>query len=372
MSAGNRRLKRAVNGTKKSKKTNRQVPSEGIGKRIIAGVVIALVAIVIGVVAWEGMAPKYLLAVNGEKLKEKDLMYDIYQSELMGSQMASLYAQFGYTEDYWNMTNEDGTNTQDTLREQTIENYLYNRILYAEAVKQGYEATEDEKKQAEESAASDIETLTEKKVKSLGMSKELLTERALEELVVARYKTDTVEGLDIDDEAIKAGVDYETNRGYNVEYFFAATTTTNDDGEQVAVEDKTAVYSELESVMAKAETSDDWSKIIDAEDEDAAVTYTTKVLTADDGTFDETVMGDILKMQNGDVSEIVETDSGYYVFRMVNNNDPEKYDTAVNDAISDAEESAFTEVYQGLKEAYTIKTYDLNWKSIVFGTVTLS
>ena len=157
-------------------------------------------------------------------------MYDIYQTEVIGSQMASLYSQFGYTQDYWNMDNGDGTTTQDTLKSQTIDNYLYNRIIYAEAVAQGYEATEDEKTQAAETAAKSIEELTADKASKLGLTKDLLTEKALEELVVSRYKTDTVESLDINDDEIKAGVDYDTYRGYSVQYFFAPTTTTNDAG----------------------------------------------------------------------------------------------------------------------------------------------
>ena len=363
--------KKAIAGKNKVKKNTNTAPTTGLGKKIVAGVIIALLAVMIGVVAWEGLAPKYLLSVNGEKLKEQDLMYEIYQTEGLGAQMASLYAQFGYTEDYWTMVNEDGTTTQDSLKQQTIENYLYNRILYTKAVENGYEATEDEKKEAKDAADNEIKNLTEKKAKELGLTKELIAQKELEASVVGRYKQDTIDGLNIDKDKVKAGVDYNTYRGYNVEYFYASTTKTDDKGETVAVEDKTKVYNELETVLETAKTSDDWNKIVDSKDKDAVVSYNTEVVTSDDDSFSEDVMKKIVAMQNGDVTQIIEEEDGYYVFRMVNNDDPQKYEEEVKNAISNAEEEAFNDVYKKLYEDYKIKVYDKNWSSIVFGTVTL-
>ena len=142
-------------------------------------------------------------------------------------------------------------------------------------------------------------------------------------------------------------------------------------GETQAVADKTSVYSELETVLDKAKDSDDWSKVVDSKDENAVVSYKTGILTEKDETFSEDIMKKIVAMENGDVSEIVEAEGGYYVFRMVDNNDPSKYDTAVEDAITEAEDTGFNEVYAGLKAKYKIKQYDANWSDIVFGTVTL-
>lgn len=355
------------NGKKKT-----TVATGGVGKKIAVGIILVAVVIMVAGVAWEGLAPKYLLAVNGEKLKEQDLMYDIYQSEGMGAQMANLYAQLGYTQDYWTMVNEDGTSTQDSLKEQTIDNYLWQRILYKEAVENGYEATEDETEEAKKAAKETIESLTEEKAKELGLTEALLTTKELEQSVIGRYKEDKIDELNIDTQKAKDSVDYDTYRGYNIEYFYAATTTTNEAGESVPVEDKTKVYDELESTLKTAKEAKDWSKVIDSEDKDALVSYKTNILTSEDETFSEDLMKKLLKMENGDTTEILEEEDGYYVFRMVNNDDPEEYDKAVDEAISTAEEDAFNEVYQKLYDEYEIKVYDKNWKNIVFGTVTLS
>ncbi|MEG1993040.1 MAG: hypothetical protein RR056_06620, partial [Acetivibrio sp.] len=72
-----------------------------------------------------------------------------------------------------------------------------------------------------------------------------------------------------------------------------------------------------------------------------------------------------------EIMDIVEAEDGYYAFRIVNNDSPEKYNAKVDESIRAEEEAQFKGVYEELKANYEIKEYDKNWKSIVFGTVTL-
>ncbi|MEG2775521.1 MAG: hypothetical protein RR906_08950, partial [Acetivibrio sp.] len=197
-----------------------------------------------------------------------------------------------------------------------------------------------------------------------------ITERELQETVVARYKQDKVDAFDIDDAGIKAGVDYDTYRGYELEYFFVPTTETNEAGENVAVTDKEALRKELQTVFEKA-GSGDWSKVIDSKDEKAVVKYGTKTITKEEESFPADLTAKLMAMNNKEIMDIVEAEDGYYAFRMVNNDSPEQYNTKVEESISAEEEAQFKGVYEELKAKYEIKEYDKNWKSIVFGTVTL-
>lgn len=363
--------KKSIKGEVKQKKNQNLQSSEGMIKPIIFGIMGFLLVAVLVVVAWEGLAPKYLVSVNGEKLKQEDLIYDIYEAESIGAQMASIYAQFGSGDDYFNMVNEDGTTTQDNLRDQVVSSYLYNRILYSKAVEAGYEATEEEKTQAAESAKTQIESLTEEKAKKLGLN-DILEKRMLEDIVVARYKQDNVDSFDIDDDAIKAGVDYETYRGYNVEYFYIGNTETNEAGESVAIEDKDGLKNQLQTVLDKAGTGD-WSKVIDAEDETQKVSYGTKTITKEDeDTFSADLTKKILAMNNSDLTGIVEEEDGYYAFRMVDNDSKEVYDQQVEEAITAKEEEQFTAFYEDFYSDYEVKLYENNWKNVIFGTITLS
>lgn len=340
--------------------------SEGLLGKILAGIaIIALVAVLAGV-AWESLKPTYLLSYDGEKLQQKDLIYDIYQVENVGAQMASIYEQFGSTDDYWNMDNGDGTTTQDSLAEEAFEGYVYNRVLYAKALEEGYEATEEERAASEEAADNTIAALTEKKAKKLGLTKEVLTERDLQETVVERFKQDKIASFEIDKEAIREGVDYEEHHGYKIEYFYV--TTKDADGNKI--EDTDSLKKALTDTISKAGQSDDWSTVI-GEDETSDVKYATKVLTPDSETFSEDVLKMVFAMENGENTGVLEDDNSMYAIRMIDNDDHSEYESAVESEISDAEESAFADYYQALREEHEAIMYDKNWKKVVFGSVTL-
>ncbi len=367
-----------MNNTKKALKPQNKEPKiplsqrDGIGKRIFVIISLVILVTVVVAVAWEGLAPKYLLSIDGKKMKQSDLIYEIYSAESMGAYMANLYAQFGYTDSYWTMDMGDGNTAQDDLRTEAINQAVETTLLYKEALSKGYTATEEEITKAEESADSTITQVGESKAKNLGMTREFLVDRILQETVSVRYKQDMIDGFAIDDEAIKATVDYDTYRGYEAEYFYIPTTTSNDAGEQVDIADKSQAKADIEAALAKAKTSDDWSKVIDAEDENATVQYKKNAFTKESEDVSEETLKLIMDMKNGDVTEVIEEQAdGYYVFRMVNNESSSEYDSQVEQAITDKENEEFNVYLTDLKEQHTIKVYDSNWKSVVFGSVTL-
>lgn len=374
----------------KNKKTDnsRQYRPSGSGTGTLStgkiiGIIAAavLLAAIIGMVVWENLRPVYLLNIDGEKYKQKDLIYEIYEAEQTGSMMANLYAQLGYADDYWTMSlDESGTTGAANAAAEARQAALQQMLLYKEATKAGYEATEEEKTKASEDAESTLKNMEDAQKKATGFTKESLTKIYTEYAVTARYKQDQIDGLDIDDEAIKAEINYDQYKGYKIEYFHVSTNTTDDAGNAAAMDDaaKKKAYEELEKVLKSAKGADDWSKVIDAEDKDAVVSYSTETLTseelsdAENPIYSAEIDAAILKMENNGISEIVEVaEDGYYVFRMADNNSPEKYDEAVETAITDAENEAFNELYQKMQEKHEIKTYESNWEKLPFGSITM-
>lgn len=349
----------------------------------LAGIIVVAVLLVatIGMIIWENLRPVYLLDIDGEKYKQKDVMYEIYEAEQTGSMMANLYAQLGYTDDYWTMSlDESGATGATNAAAEAREAALMQLILYKEAKEAGYEATEEEKTKASEDAESTLKNMEDAQKKATGFTKESLTKVYTEYAVTERYKQDQIDGLDIDDEAIKAEISYDQYKGYKIEYFYVSTNTTDDAGNTAAMDDaaKKKAYEELETVLKSAEGTDDWSKVIDAEDKDATVSYSSETHTseelsdAENPIYSAEIDAAILKMENKGVSEIVEVaEDGYYVFRMVDNNSSEKYDEAVETAITDAENEAFEEHYEKMLEKYEIKTYESNWEKLPFGSITI-
>lgn len=363
--------KKALKNDGKKEPKRPLAESTGMGKKIAGGVCAAILAIVIIVVAVEGLTPKYLMEIDGEKLKKEDLMYEIYEAESLGAYMANMYTQFGYgPQDYWTMDMGDGTTAQDSMKTEVIESAAETAVLYGEAKGEGYTPTEEETTKANEEADRIIEEVTAEKAKKIGLTKDYLVERLEKQAVADRYRQEKIDALDIDDEAIKAGIDYETYRGYEVEYFHVSTTTTDEEGNSVDAADKDSLKAELEAVAAKAKEIEDWSTVIDSADENQKVTYQTETFVkGDSDNYGEDFMNKVMALGNGDVSDVIEVEGdGCYVVRMKNNEAQSEYETAVEEAITNKENEEFEIIYNELYEKHSVKVIDKNWSEIVFGT----
>ena len=79
-----------------------------------------------------------------------------------------------------------------------------------------------------------------------------------------------------------------------------------------------------------------------------------------------------MAMENGAISEVHETDTGYYVVRMIDNNSSASYDTAVEDAITAAENEGFNELYDEILAKHEYEINDSALKSLTMGSITIS
>ena len=102
------------------------------------------------------------------------------------------------------------------------------------------------------------------------------------------------------------------------------------------------------------------------DDKNKGISYTTKDLIETDEDFlDAKTLKKVKKMKNGEVSDLIETEDGYYVIKMVNNNDPEAYDNQCATVISQEEETQFDTVYKNTIKAEYIATAQSFWKGRV-------
>lgn len=115
----NKVIKEAKLNTSEKKKPSKQrlEQTTGTGKSLGArtiliaiGVIVVLVAcIYVGV---DQMSPKVVVTVDEKKYTLSDVGYYIYQGEMQGNYMASIYAQMGT--DYWNgELDDEGTTGAD-------------------------------------------------------------------------------------------------------------------------------------------------------------------------------------------------------------------------------------------------------------------
>lgn len=362
--------KKVVKGNTAAKKQpKRQKDTEGKKGVVLAGILGALLVIMSIYIAWENLHPKLILTVNGEKTYLEDMTYQIMQSEQLHNSIASIYQQMGYTQSYWDME-EDGVTTQESVRTEIINNEIEQQILYAEAVKNGYEATEEEKEKAKTSAGETLENMSDDQKKKTGFTEAELTEILTKEAVALRYKQDLIDGFDIDDEEIRAGVDKEQYREYKTQCFYVSTEA-DEEGNELTEAQKEELKADLIKEAEAAKNTEDWSKVLDSEDEDQKVSYQAIDFIKEEEGYDAAVMEKAMTMANGEISDVVEGEDGYYIIKMVDNNSDDRYEEAVSDAIEEAENQRFDEEYLSIYENYEVKINSKEWNKVVLGNVTM-
>lgn len=354
--------------TKKEKEIKKsEKPITSISKKWIIPSLV-LIVVLIGAILFDQLYTPNILKVDGKNYNLKDLSYYFYTVE---SKYASYNSMFGG--ESWDLPiSEDGTTMREEAKKDAVNESLRAIILSNEAVKKGYKLTEEEKKTVKTTVDNLYKQLSKTVIRKNHFSKSYLTKMIEGTTLVTRYRQDKLAEAKIDKDKIKAGVSQEEFRQYKVEYFYAATESTDSDGKTKKFTDteKKNVFDKLSSYYDKSKTTKDWSKLVPTT-ETAIIYKTLDFIKEDTTTFSDDVKAKIMKMNNGDVSELVESTNGYYIVRMIDNNSKARYDSEVSAAIATAENQAFDKVYEEVKKEHPNKLNNGSIKRLKLGSLTI-
>lgn len=385
-----------VDGKKTEKRMEKDTPSSAKAIIMSAIGIVIVIALVVGI-AVENFKPREIMTINKQKVTMGESMYYLYTAEAQGNYMNSFYQQI-YGQSYWDMQDQQTGQTYresaKTQAQQQIE--MYN-ILYKEAVKAGYKVNEEDKKSAKKEVKQIRKNLSFEQKNKTGMTKGALTKAVEKKYCVDRYKKDIIDGFDIDDKKIRDGVKKADFRQYDVQYYSIAKQTQDKDGKTVDVDKETLkLYkAELEELAKRAGTEDFDGLTPDAvkvtkeanasssdetpetpeasKDKDAKKYYSqfnaNGKFVAGDGTFTTDVEKILKKMDNNEISKVIETKEYLYLVKMVNNNDDEAYETEVKNQISTEENNQFNDWYEKLTKKYTVKMNYKVWDEVTIGEV---
>jgi foldase protein PrsA len=337
---------------------------------IVAGTILGL-ALIIGIL-FDQLYKSPLVTIDGKKYYLEDLTYQFYNSESTYNYINQLYGG-----SYWDMPYNESTDmtVRDFAKVETINNIIYEEILYNEAVTNGYTLTQEEIDKIDENVNSALtgDGFSEELIKKNGFTAEYLKGIFSKNTLASRYKQDIIDTFDIDDKAIEAEINYDDYRQYDIEYLFISTQKTNEEDYSKIPLDKIAKEAALDKITSlrlKALDTEDWSAII-PEDEEELQYRTSNVLT-NDTYFSEDLKSAIFDIENGDITDVIEDEDGYYVIRMINNNSPDSYNKAVDDAITKKEEEAFTAEYtDNIFPKHTFKLNNNAINNLRMGRITL-
>ena len=345
-----------------------------------------IMAALVAVVCYINLRPRAILKIEAKNadgsttahtIYFKEAMYDIYNMETQYNSMAQLYEQF-YGSTFWEAENVDskGNNGAEAAKAEIMSNMKQREILYLDAVKNGISLTDEEKSKVDEDVESFRKGLSKKQKKLFGLDEKTVRTVIEKQTLADKYKQQIIDGLGIDEAAIKAGVSKEDYRQYDLQYYTIEKSVTDDEGnttKKSAEELKTAKKN-MKALQKKAAKAEDFTKDIitdsdsNNEDDETGISYNTEELLGNDTEFaSEDVLKKIKKMNNGDISGVLEDDDAYYVVKMVDNNNQEAYEQQCTQAVEDEKQSQFNTKYKNeIKVNYSAKAQSY-WK----GRVTL-
>ncbi len=340
--------------------------------------IIAVVVLCAGV-CYMQLRPRVVLVVTGtnasgsevkNKVNMKETVYDIYQTEMQYNMYSSFYQQM-YGKSYWEMEDVDdaGRDGAAAAKKQVMDAVKQREILCMEAEKLGYSLTDQEKNTVAENVKSAREGLSDTQKKLDGLDEKSLTTAFEKNALAQKYRQVIISESGIDREALKASVNRDEYRQYTMQYYKVSNKEgTGDDEKDVSEEQKQKNLENMQALKEKSGTAEDITKLIEEGDTTGISTYQQEELLAKDmesSTFlTKEQREKLIKMENNEISDVIEGEDGYYLIKMVNNNDSAAYDKQCETVVSDEETKQFDARYDQLKAGYTteIQSY---WKSRV-------
>ena len=377
-----------MNNSKKLAKNNGVSKKQGGGTSALSFVssknkvlvilgILAVIVLCAGV-CYMQLRPRAVLVVsttdeNGTQKKDtvymKEAVYSIYQEENQYNQYSSIYQQL-YGKTYWEMEDVDskGRNGASAAKKQVMDSLKQREVLYMEAQKRGYSLTAEEEKTAENNVTDTMKNFTDKQKKLEGLDEKTLKSEFKKNALAEKFRQILIKESGVDEEALKATVNKKDYRQYTLQYYKVSNQeTSGEETKEVSAEQKQTNLTNMQALQEKAKTAEDFTKLLDDNDKTGIQYQTENLIKKDlkDSTFlNKKLRKQIMEMDNGQISDIIEGDDGYYLIKMVNNDDSEAYDNQCQSVVNEEETKQFNARYAEFAPNYVTEVQSY-WKGRV-------
>lgn len=306
-----------------------------------------------------------VVTVGDKKLTPDDFKYDIFLIETEGNSLEEHYLS-NYGMSYWDYVyGESGATMRDLAKDSVLSKVIMNEILAGQSEKAGFSLSEQEIAANEKAVDSFIAKTGNEVLDAEGLTRGILMAAFNRTSLGHKYYLEVTKSFDIDIEAIKSGLKGVDYREYKTECLYAPSVFSKD--QQIIPltdEELTKSLDAIREAKRKVEEGLTFQQILE---EAGRLTYYSRNFIISDGTAEQLYKDAATMLRDGEYSDIISTDYGYYIIHMLDNNSEERYEQAIEEVVAAEENRQFEAVYNEWKTLYEIDINTEYWDSITIG-----
>ena len=283
-----------------------------------------------------------------------------FYARMMQGQYETYYAQLMGTtgEDMWAQEVSDGVTMEESMKDSVMTTLQNMYLISQHASEYEISLTEDEQTAIEEAAQQfDVDNTDEAKEAVSGYRQDI--EKYLELATIQNKMIPKMQ------EGVNEEVSDEEAAQKAMQYLFFSYTTTDEEGNSVDLsdEEKATQKTNAQSLVDRVRGGEDIETVA------SELGVTVNTLTFDSETTspntDLIAAADALENE-GDVTDLIETDSGIYVGRLTSLLDREATDQEKENIISERQNEQYNSLLEEWRDATEISVNDNVWDKVNF------
>lgn len=139
-----------------------------------------------------------VVTIDEEQINLDEVLYHLTLSRMQGQ----LYASFMNDTDYMNRDYGDGRTIGEVMKQEAMDNAIRYELLYQQAIKEGYELTDEEIISSKDKAENILITIPEEDMKNTGLSQDKIVLIQEKIALATRYYQTAYEGVDLTDKEV--------------------------------------------------------------------------------------------------------------------------------------------------------------------------
>lgn len=331
----------------------------------------------LGICAAAGVLAMTVLAGCSSSLNEDAVVLTVGDSELTAD-VANFYARYtqaqyetyyaGYLgEDMWNSEAEEGVTYEESVKDGIMEQLEIMLVLEDHMADYDIALTDAEKEVIKEQAKKfDEANSLENKEKVSGSSETV--ERVMTLMTIQEKMMNAIRsGADTevsDEEAAQKSMQY-------VFYSYTAseeeTGSDTEETEETDTVDKDSIKAQAEEFAQGAASASDF----EAYAEKQGVEVSTATFDSESTNPEAAVVEAADQMEEGEVSEVIETESGCYVVKLTSLLDRDATDAEKETIIEQRKSDLYTETCEGWLDEVDIDVNESVWKKVDFNQISV-